>query len=237
MKPFLTAEWRNLLNLTYAVDPALLQSYLPPGLQCALYRGQAHVSFIAFDFLETRLKGIKVPFHVNFPEVNLRFYVQRGKAIGVVFVRELVPRYWIAQVARTLYNEPYRAVPMRTNHLIDSDSVHINHQFRVRGHWFNVSAASENQPYLPASDSVEHYLKEHEIGFGQTHGGRTLYYHVEHPAWRVYPNVSPQLDVDFGWVYGPQWAFLNERQPDYTLLAEGSPVTVFMPVLLEKSGL
>ena len=62
-------------------------------------------------FLDTRVMDFLVPFHINFEEVNLRFYVKRetGNELrrGVVFVKEIVPKAAIAAVARTLYGEPY----------------------------------------------------------------------------------------------------------------------------------
>jgi len=58
--------------------------------------------------------AISRPF--EFDEVNLRFYVRRqaGNEVrrGVVFIREMVPRWTIAFVARTFYNENYVALPM-----------------------------------------------------------------------------------------------------------------------------
>jgi uncharacterized protein len=76
-RPFLTAEWRHLCLVTYAVDAALLMPRLAPGLELDTREGRAFVSLVAFDSLNTRVKGVKWPWHVNFPEINLRFYVRR----------------------------------------------------------------------------------------------------------------------------------------------------------------
>jgi uncharacterized protein YqjF (DUF2071 family) len=47
-------------------------------------------------FTNVRVLGVPVPFHRNFEEVNLRFYVRHydnGEwKRGVVFIKELVPR-------------------------------------------------------------------------------------------------------------------------------------------------
>jgi len=32
-KAFLTADWRHLAMLNYAIDPAILQSYIPVGTE------------------------------------------------------------------------------------------------------------------------------------------------------------------------------------------------------------
>ncbi|MGH7597707.1 MAG: DUF2071 domain-containing protein [bacterium] len=103
MKSFLSAYWQNLINLTYRVNPKLLLPDLPRGLELDLLDGKAHVSLVAFAFLDTRVKGCKIPFHINFPEVNLRYYVNCKGKRGVVFLREYVPRYCIALIADKQY--------------------------------------------------------------------------------------------------------------------------------------
>src|ERR1700744_2876734 len=114
---FLTAEWRSLLMINYAADTRALEPLLPSGLELDLWEGQALVSMVGFLFLDTKVRGLALPFHRDFEEINLRFYVRRrtadGWRRGVVFVREIVPRAAIAWVARKLYDEPYVACPMR----------------------------------------------------------------------------------------------------------------------------
>lgn len=70
---FLTAEWRKLAIFNYVVDPGVLEKYLPNGIELDVWNGRCYVSLIGFLFTETRLKGIRVPYHSSFEEVNLRF--------------------------------------------------------------------------------------------------------------------------------------------------------------------
>ena len=113
--PFLTARWEHLVLLNYVCPAALLEPLVPAGTTLDRWEGEALVSLVGFLFSDTRLLGVPVPFHRTFEEVNLRFYV-RGPAPdfrrAVVFIRELVPRWAIAAVARGIYNEPYLSVPM-----------------------------------------------------------------------------------------------------------------------------
>jgi uncharacterized protein YqjF (DUF2071 family) len=119
MKPgiFLRADWRHLAVLSYEIDPQWVEPFLPPGLEIDFWQGRTYVSLVAFLFQRTRVCRIAIPFHCNFPEVNLRFYVLRpmpeGMRRGVVFLRELAPRRAVAYVARKFYGEKYLAVPMR----------------------------------------------------------------------------------------------------------------------------
>ena len=88
---FLKAEWRKLAFANYAIDPSVLKKYVPPGTELDFWEGKCYVSLIGFMFLNTRLLGIKIPFHSNFEEVNLRFYVKRFEnnawKRGVVFIK------------------------------------------------------------------------------------------------------------------------------------------------------
>src|SRR6476620_8923301 len=96
MKPFLTANWRYLAMLNFAVDPKILQPLVPMDTELDFHDGQTFLSVVGFLFLDTRVIGLPIPLHRDFEEVNLRFYVRRKSANewrrGDVFVRELVPR-------------------------------------------------------------------------------------------------------------------------------------------------
>ncbi len=233
MKPFLTAEWRNLILITYEVEASLLEKYLPKGLQLDQYKGRTFASFVAFDFLNTKVRGLKIPFHINFPEVNLRFYVRRttpeGYKRGVVFIREWVPKHCIAWVANRLYNEPYKRANMASKTLIDEQQqLNIQHFLKYKSIEHQWRFKVENAPYYPDEYSTEHFFKEHEWGFGTTKKGALIEYKVEHPKWRIYPlKTRFYLDIDFAQLYGEEWEFLNGQIPYNLLVAEGSAVKVF----------
>jgi hypothetical protein len=58
---------------------------------------ERRVSLVGFLFCDTWVRGMPVPLHRTFEEVNLRFYVERlaedgSRRRAVVFIRELVPR-------------------------------------------------------------------------------------------------------------------------------------------------
>ena len=147
--PFLTAEWRALLMVNYAIEPAVLAPHLPRGLELDLWQGEALVSMVGFLFLQTRVLGVPVPFHQNFAEVNLRFYVRRqtpgGWQRGVVFIREIVPHFAIAAVARAAYNEPYIALPMRHRVPRDASGGSFEFAWRFRGRWQSLTATTTGE--------------------------------------------------------------------------------------------
>jgi len=109
---FLTADWRNLLMFNYEVDPGMLQRFVPLGTMLDAFEGRTYVSLVGFEFNHTRIAGVAIPFHSSFEEVNLRFYVRRQGKRGVVFIRELVPKFAVAAIARIAFGENYSCVPM-----------------------------------------------------------------------------------------------------------------------------
>jgi uncharacterized protein YqjF (DUF2071 family) len=231
MSTFLTAEWRKLIMAQYAIDPAILAPYLPPGIELDLFHGQCFVSLVGFLFERVRLKGIAIPFHTRFEEVNLRFYVRRGDGDGntrrgVVFLSEFVPRAAITIIASTLYEEPYATLPTRHTISHTAEALQVSYGWRHRGAWqtLAVEAAPKSQPI--AVDSVEEFITEHYWGFTRRTGGFTSQYEVHHPRWQTYPILSHTIAADFGALYGPHFAALNRRPPDNILLAEGSAISV-----------
>src|SRR4030081_1783521 len=114
---FLTADWRYLAMLNFEVDRSILAQYVPRGTELDDRNGRHYMSLVAFLFLDTHVLGLPALFHQNFEEVNLRFYVRRRVGSewrsGVVFIREMVPLFLVAETARLTYNEPYRTVPMQ----------------------------------------------------------------------------------------------------------------------------
>jgi uncharacterized protein len=69
--PFLTARWQDLALVTWQVPAELLCSLLPRGVEPDRLPDDpedvAYVSFVAFRFLDTRVRGIAVPLHTDFP--------------------------------------------------------------------------------------------------------------------------------------------------------------------------
>jgi uncharacterized protein YqjF (DUF2071 family) len=235
MKVFLSADWRNLVNLTYRVPPEILEAYVPPGLELDLMDGHAHVSLVAFDFLNTRVKGFKVPFHTDFPEINLRFYVRHAGRLGVCFLQEFVPKHCIALIANKVYNEPYVAFPMESKTEVREDGrLQLQHRLWKGSSELNLNLTIGPETHIPDASSMEHYFKEHDWGFGKDKKGETLAYFVEHPVWETKEIESIDLQLDFGSIYGKHWEFLNDQKPAYSLFASGSAIKVYSAVKLSE---
>lgn len=51
LRPFLTANWRYLAMLNFAVDPKLLDPHVPAGIELDYYNGETYVSVVASCFI------------------------------------------------------------------------------------------------------------------------------------------------------------------------------------------
>jgi uncharacterized protein YqjF (DUF2071 family) len=231
---FLTAEWRYLAMLNYEVDDAALRPLVPPGTELDRWNGQALVSLVAFWFQDVRVFGWAVPFHTDFEEVNLRFYVRRkaseGWRRGVVFIKEIVPRRAVAAVARAFYNERYIALPMRHRFGYEPDEPmlgpQVEYAWRFRGQWNSLKARAAGWPEDIRPESEEEFITEHYWGYSAQRSGACLEYEVEHPRWVVWPLAEHRLECDAKCLYGDAFAEALQDKPRSAFLAYGSPVTV-----------
>jgi uncharacterized protein YqjF (DUF2071 family) len=227
-RPFLTAEWLNVAAVTFAAEDEQLRPYLPGGATIDTLEGSPRVSLVAFEFQRTRVRGLAIPGHVAFPEINLRFYVRHGGERAVVFIRELVPRRAIAMVARLLYNEPYQRVPMSCGaQSTENGGVLVWHRFG-RGSSLTVKGAAD--AVVPEDGTADHWLTDHSLGVGRRRDGTTALYNVAHPRWALREVTDLALEVDFNALYGRQWAWLHDATPSHLSLAVGSRITVSRPL-------
>jgi uncharacterized protein YqjF (DUF2071 family) len=229
LKSFLTAEWRYLAMLNFAVDPGLLEPMLLRGTELDFHEGRTFVSIVGFLFLETRVLGWPIPLHRNFEEVNLRFYVRRKHVDewrrGVAFVRELVPRRAIAVVARTFYGEPYSALPMRHSLEHKEGRLAAEYQWRRGKRWETLAMTAVGEPQDSAPGSHEEFITEHYWGYTARRSGLSEY-RVEHPRWRLWPALTTRFDADVATLYGPNFVETLSAPPASAFIAEGSHVEV-----------
>ena len=215
--------------VNYEVDPAVLRPLVPAGVELDTFQGRCCVSLVGFLFLRTRVFGFRFPFHTNFEEVNLRFYVRRqmggaeGWRRGTVFVREMVPRWIIATMARLIYNEPYLTRPMR--HAVET--TRAQYDWRHAGRWQSLSVtAGEGDWQEITAGSEEEFITEHYWGYNRQRDGRTLEYQVEHPRWRVRPARDHRFDCDVRELYGAEFVPFLTGKASSAFLVEGSAVSV-----------
>ncbi|TNE53846.1 MAG: DUF2071 domain-containing protein [Bacteroidetes bacterium] len=227
---FLKAEWRKLAIANYVIDKDHLTEFVPAGTELDLWNEKCFVSLVGFMFKNTKLLGIKIPFHTDFEEVNLRFYVKRFEhgewKRGVVFIKEIVPKRALTFVANTVYNENYETLPMSHHWIENNDSRIVAYNWTKSGieNSFEVTASKESFEIISGSETE--FITEHYWGYAKVNDEKSNEYEVTHPKWEAYKVSDYKINVDFGIVYGRKFNFLNSVKPNSIMLAEGSEITV-----------
>ncbi|MEJ1240314.1 DUF2071 domain-containing protein [Chryseolinea sp. T2] len=228
-RTFLQAEWKKLAMANYSIDSKILDKYLPRKTEIDLWNGTCYVSLVGFMFKNTKIKGVKIPFHTNFEEVNLRFYVRHkcnGEwKRGVVFVKEIVPRPALTFVANTVYKENYETMPMSHSWESAADKLTVEYMWKKR-RWNSLKVVTEKTATPISNDSEEEFITEHYWGYTKISDEKTSEYEVEHPKWDIYRTTDYLIDVDFEDIYGREFDFLKSEKPISVFLAEGSQIKV-----------
>jgi uncharacterized protein YqjF (DUF2071 family) len=227
---FLEAKWENLIMANYAVDPTILIPYLPKGVELDSFEDKFYVSLVGFMFNKTRIFKVPIPYLGSFEEINLRFYVVRkdGDTLkrGVVFINETVPYSPVAWMANYLYKEHYTAVKTKHQWELTESSKKIDYSWKKNKKWNNIRVNAESKGSSMKAGSVEAFIFEHYFGYTRVNQNKTLEYRINHPSWRINQVIDHSIDCDFEKMYGSDFAFLNDQQPDNVILAEGSDVSV-----------
>lgn len=227
---FLKAEWRKLAIANYEVDRSLLTEFVPYGTELDLWKGKCYLSLVGFMFLNTKLLGLSIPFHINFEEVNLRFYVKRLQndewKRGVVFIKEIVPKPFITIVANSIYNENYETMPMGHHWEETNEERNVEYRWRKNANWHTFGIKAKKQAMEIEPESETEFITEHYWGYAKVSNEKTNEYEVKHPRWTSYEVLDYGIDVDFGGVYGARFNFLKNLTPASVILAEGSEIVV-----------
>lgn len=229
---FLTAMWQNLVIVSYEVDPMMLRPFLPLGTELDAFEGRHYVSLVCYQFTDTKIMGLAVPFHNNFTVVNLRFYVKRRRYAqwerGVVFIKQFVPKPAFCWVVNSLYNENYQVAHMQCQTDKKEDSTSIEHIWVIKNKLKNkLKVTVFGDPMSVLSDSLHEHITDHYFGYVKQRDQSTKEFEVRHPPWRVWHHCYLEnLQVNFESLFGRHFAFLDATTPSSLFVAGGSRVSV-----------
>ena len=228
---FLTAEWRDLVTLNWEVAPELLAPYVPRGTELDRHDGRVYVSLVAFRFVNTRVLRLAIPRHVDFEEVNLRFYVRRqaGDEVrrGVVFIQEIAPRACVVLVAPPAVQRELRAHDdvARGRGAATAPRARL-----TAGGWATPIARWRSWPTLQwprcgTAGTRSSSLSTIGATAAGTTGGRS------NIAWRIHgARMATAHEFSFACdvaaVYGARFAAALASPPVSAFIADGSEVTV-----------
>jgi uncharacterized protein YqjF (DUF2071 family) len=227
---FVEAEWENLALFNYEIDAEILEKYVPAGTEIDTWNNKCYASLVGFMFKNTKVIGVKFPFHINFEEVNLRFYVKRFEngewKRGVVFIKEIVPKKAITFIANTLYQEHYETQQMDHEIIEKKNTSTFIYEWKNADKWNTIQVETKKNPTEIEPDSEAEFITEHYFGYTKIDKDTTFEYEVQHPRWEQYEVINHQIDIDFLKSYGLDFEFLQTTQPTSIFLAKGSEIKV-----------
>ena len=228
---FLTAQWKNLALFNYEIDAKILEQHIPKGTEIDIWNGKCYISLVGFRFENVKLLGVKVPFHINFEEINLRFYVKRFEngewKRGVVFIKEIVPKPALSFIANSVYKEHYETLPLKYSITENKkEKVDFVYQWKTEKKWNTILVETEKNPIEIEINSEAEFITEHYFGYTKVNNEKTFEYEVKHPRWKQHQVTNHYLDVDFKRTYGNDFEFLNHQKPISVMLAAGSEISV-----------
>ena len=229
-RSFLTARWCDVLLLTFEAPADLIGRLVPAGVEPDRWNGRTHVSLVALGMRRVRLRGWPVPGFSAHLQVNFRTYIRYRGEPGVWFIREFVPSRLLAAVAWLKFGEPFGTAPIRVRVEEQESSVRASYQLERPELGWHLTMAGSRATHVPPPDSAEHYFKERVLACRVRRDGGLGVFRVEHPPWAVREVTAVDYRVDFGFLYGADWRFLNDARPVSAIFAPGSDVTVYPPV-------
>ena len=234
---FLRAEWNNLIMANYVVPKELLHPYVPYKTELDFFEGDTYLSLVGLMLLNTKINGFSIPFHINFEEVVLRFYVKyndRGLwKKGVVFIKEIVPKKGISFMANNLYGEKYATMKMNHFHLDKGNYLETGYEWWNNNKWNKLTVQTIKKSDPIGKGSLEEVVADYYWIYSKQSDIKTYEYEVEHPVWETLKVIDNLVDCDFGSLYGDEFSFLNSTKPKTVFMTKGSEVKVHRKRILE----
>jgi len=236
---FLRAKWLNLIMVNYEVDPSILRPYIPAYTELDSYNGIHYISLVGFLFKDTKLKGIPVPFHQTFEEINLRFYVRQKEnnkwKRGVVFLREIVALPAITVMANLIYKEHYQT--HKTKHIwnLGKDEWQVEYHWKLKKEWNYLKVSAESSSHPIKEGTEEEFISIQNWGYTKIDNHKTSIYHVHHPSWLIHPVRHYHVQCDIEKMYGGEFVEPLSQPPKSVFLAEGSEISVMHNTVFQPS--
>jgi uncharacterized protein len=233
----LRAEWNNIIMANYAVPKELLLPYVPYKTELDFFEGETYVTLAGFMFLNTQMLGFDVPFHSNFEEVTLRFYVRSNHSLaakrGVVFIKEIVPKYAITLLANTVFGQNYTTLKMKSFHQDMGDYMETGYEWKYQDKWNKLTAKAVKRSTPIRQNNFNEFIADHYYGYRKNGETKTYQYEVEHEHWETFNVIEYSVDCDFGSLFGKEFSILNKEKPKSVFMLKGSEIRIHQRKLLE----
>lgn len=183
----MTQTWHDLLFAHWQVDPSLLASKVPSGLDIDLFNGQAWLGLVPFHMTNVAPRWVPaLPWVSSFPELNLRTYVRVAGRPGVYFFSLDAGNPLAVRAARMVLNLPYYSASMVVTRRGDA----VEYRSQREGDAdtaFHAIYGPAGAASPPAEGSLEYFLTERYCLYHLDHRGRPYRLEIHHPPWPLQP--------------------------------------------------
>lgn len=193
----MTQTWHDLLFAHWQVDPSLLASKVPSGLDIDLFNGQAWLGLVPFHMTNVAPRWVPaLPWVSSFPELNLRTYVRVAGRPGVYFFSLDAANPLAVWAARTIFRLPYYRASMKVERR--DGAIHYSSRRRRQGSSAAELAATYRPvgPVFRAQDrSIEHFLTERYCLYTVDRQSRAYTVDIHHSPWPL-QNAEAEVAVN-----------------------------------------
>ncbi|WBQ02616.1 YqjF family protein [Kribbella sp. CA-293567] len=212
----LRQAWRDLSFIHWAVEPAAVARYFPPGTRPDTFEGRTYVGLVPF----------RMVMFGSLLETNVRLYSVDGTGRrGVIFLSLDATRLSLVAGARGTLGIPYRWAQMQ-HHVEGNQHIYVTSALR----WPRLTAGSTIQ--VRVGDQLEPGPLEHFLtarwGLHLTRAGRTWYMPNEHPSW-VLRHAELEHFEDRGLLASVGLGELSARPPDHVAFSAGVTTLFGLP--------
>jgi uncharacterized protein len=237
-RPFLSARLQDVALVNYRVAADMLLPFVPAGCQLdtPVDDPDLHVvSVVGLRFADTRFLGLPAVMARSFPQLNLRCYVRHGSKHGVVFLRELVPKWLVSMGARTLFSQPYDVASLSHEVRRDGETIDVHTRVAYQGREGFIRVRGCGEPNLPEPGGHAEFLTARHWGFFRGRSGGTWGYQLEHQSWRLYTIESAEATIDPGMICGDALGVDGWKGNLHSvLLADGSVARLYRSEVIES---
>ncbi|HKQ61744.1 MAG TPA: DUF2071 domain-containing protein [Candidatus Polarisedimenticolaceae bacterium] len=188
----MTQTWHDLLFAHWPIEPTILVSKLPRGLELDLYDGGAWLGVVPFRMTNVAPRAVPaLPWVSAFAELNVRTYVRIGDRPGVYFFSLDAANSLAVAVARTLFHLPYHVASMDVTEQGERIRYRSRRESATTGTAeFGASYGPLGPAFHPDPGSLEHFLTERYCLYAVDGSEGLRRVEIHHPRWRLQSAVA-----------------------------------------------
>ncbi len=222
MKLLLVADWNYMFVRSFLVEPKLLQDKLNPLLDLTLFNGKALVQIVGRAIENTKIKGLAIS-PIKFFDFNLQVKVKKDEKDGFILVKQIVPKYCVANFISRLFYAKAETLPMEEKKIIENDKMIIQQSIWKDKELSEIQIVAEANPTpieSPFGNSRNKFVFSEENGFQE--------FSIETEHWNSFNIEKSTFNLNHEKLYGKEWEFLKDAEFLETKLYQGSYLKVFV---------